>query len=178
MTMDKLLDLIPEFYYDLIARVVPGIVLIAISTPIESWANVSKQKYLPIPLTFAFLVCGYIVGFLLDAFSTAIEDFIEEILNQFKDQDNKQESIFSHLDKLDNHSTPKKPIKLLAELSLLRVLLTGWLIIGISWCLLGSHYQFRGNVALYLIILTLLFTTYRKWYICTKKRIMKLCRKK
>lgn len=179
--MDKLLDLIPEFYYDLIARVIPGIVLIAISTPFEAWEDVPKQKDLPVHFAFAFLVCGYIVGFLLDAFSTAIEGFIEERLNNNNnddDQNNGQESLFSLLDQLENNSTAKKPIKLLAELSLLRVLLTGWLIIGTSWCLRGSHYEFRGNVALYLIILIMLFTAYQKWHVCTKSRIRKICKKK
>jgi hypothetical protein len=31
--MDRLLELIPEFYYDLIARITPGTILIAVVIP-------------------------------------------------------------------------------------------------------------------------------------------------
>lgn len=162
--MDRLLELIPEFYYDLIARVIPGMVLITISIPSRYWKIILGQDDLPISKTFVLFIFSYVVGFLLDSFSTAIEGWIGD---HFRDK-----TIFSLLDKVDNHNRSKRFIKLLAELSLLRVLLTGWLIIGINWKLFIIELLFSLNNFLYFGVFLMLLTAYLKWYLCTEDRLI------
>jgi hypothetical protein len=64
--------------------------------------------------------------------------------------------------------------KLVAELTLLRVLLTGWIIIGFSWVFPIFRFPFCCNWFFYFIILVFLLTAYPKWYKCTRKRIKRI----
>jgi hypothetical protein len=166
--MDRLLELIPEFYYDLIARITPGAILIAVVIPFSSWQQFLEKDSLPISVILLFLISSYIIGFLIDAFSVTIEGFIEHYILSIKT------TIFEALDEIANESNAKRLTKLVAELTLLRVLLTGWVIIGSSWRFPIFRFPFCCNWFFYLIILVFLLTAYLKWYTCTRKRIERI----
>lgn len=161
--MDKLLELIPEFYYDLIARITPGTILIVVVIPFSSWQQFLEKDSLPISVVLLFLISSYIIGFLVDAFSVTVEGLIEPLFWKT--------TIFEELDRIANEDSAKHLTKLVAELTLLRVLLTGWIIIGLSWILPIFRFTFCFDLFFYFIILIFLITAYPKWYRCTRKRI-------
>lgn len=165
--MDRLLELIPEFYYDLIARITPGAILIVVVIPFDNWKRFIEKDGSPISVILLFLISSYIIGFLIDAFSVTVEGFIERY---FLDTT----TIFEALDGIANESSAKRLTKLVAELTLLRVLLTGWVIIGSSWIFPIFRFPFWCNRFLYFIILVFLLFGYAKWYECTRKRIERI----
>ena len=79
--LDKIIGLIPEFYFDLIARISPGtLICIALAFPIIQLETfVLKIKEIPVPLIFLFFVASYITGFLLDAVTATIEELFDRI---------------------------------------------------------------------------------------------------
>lgn len=165
--MDKIIELIPEFYYDFIARIVPASVLILILIPFDVWKDTIENSDILISLSLPYLSAIYIVGFLLDAFSVAIEELLNRILSKDK------KSIFEKLDEIKVKQSSKYFTKLIAEVALLRVLLTGWILIGISKFVsipILKH-SLSYNVFFYFTVLFFIMTSYIRWYKCTRKRI-------
>ena len=82
-----------------------------------------------------------------------------------------KKSIWKMLDEIGNIDKAKRPIKLVAELALFRVLLFGWIIVGIGWWLsFFSHPNWHSWLVFY-IALVVLIGLYMRWYWCTRKRL-------
>jgi hypothetical protein len=158
--MDKILALIPEVYYDIIARILPGIIFVLVVIPSNLWEVMSQKDILTNSALLLFLVSGYICGFVLDACSASVEAIWDK------------GRLWSKLDKIEDKDKAKasRPIKLVSEVVLLRVLLLGWLIVGLRLeIFLLSPVKY--NWFIYFIIAAILVYLYRRWYLCTMERL-------
>jgi hypothetical protein len=73
MTTDDISGLIPEIYYDLIARVAAGVSVIAVITS-PSWSQIQQLE--TVTLFIALLGVGYVVGHLLTTVSVLLNAII------------------------------------------------------------------------------------------------------
>lgn len=210
--LDKIIGLIPEFYFDLIARISPGtLICIALAFPIVQRENfVLKIKEIPVPLIFLFFVASYIIGFLLDAVTAFVEecfDYIYYALRKYiyyplsdalrkytyyplsdalrnnsknyalskNTKMSEYRTIYEDIGGIAEYANPSSIIslkKVAAELTLLRVLIAGWIIIGVR----NEYYLHQYQ--LFWIVLISLVVSYIKWFRCIKKSIAYLSRAK
>ncbi|MFM7573888.1 MAG: hypothetical protein ACKO4S_12255 [Snowella sp.] len=204
--LDKIIGLIPEFYFDLIARICPGsLICIALAFPIvQLEALVLKIKEIPVPLIFLFLVASYITGFLLDAVTAFVEEYFDSIYyalrkyiyyplsdalrsdalrNNSKNYTlrkntkiSEYRTIYEDIGGIAEYANPSSIIslkKVAAELTLLRVLIAGWIIIYVL-----NKYSLQEHPLIFLIVLISLVVSYIKWFSCIKKSIAHLSRAK
>lgn len=226
--LDKIIGLIPEFYFDLIARISPGtLICIALAFPIVQLETfVLKIKEIPAPLIFLFFVASYITGFLLDAVTAFVEecfDYIYYTLRKYtalclitlykqkskkptqqslqrktarEDPDkccicyllkkniyytltkysktSEYRTIYEDIGGIAEYANPSSIIslkKVAAELTLLRVLIAGWIIIYVL-----NKYSLQQHPLIFLIVLISLVVSYIKWFSCIKKSIAYLSR--
>jgi hypothetical protein len=131
---NKILDIVPEIFYDLISRIIPRYVIggvaillkwddirdIIIRWGVQLKDNPLAKEFLPqISLLFITLVIAYVIGLFLDVLGDMIVDNI--IINLFKLKINSNKCFSIHIDALQG---PKGAvlIKMLAELVLFRSL--------------------------------------------------------
>jgi hypothetical protein len=180
--LDKIIGLIPEFYFDLIARISPGtLICIALAFPIIQLETfVLKIKEIPVPLIFLFFVASYITGFLLDAVTATIEELFDRICYNCSLKKNSKTSeyrtIYEDIGGIAEYANPSSIIslkKVAAELTLLRVLIAGWIIIGVL-----DRYSLHQHWLIFWIVLISLIVSYIKWFCCIKKSIAYLSRTK
>ena len=67
--MDRFSSLVPEFFYDIIARVIPGVVAVAVVALAIGDASVELSAALLLPLA---AIVSYLAGFLLDVGSSIL----------------------------------------------------------------------------------------------------------
>jgi hypothetical protein len=182
--LDKIIGLIPEFYFDLIARISPGtLICITLAFPIVQLETfVLKIKEIPVPLIFLFFVASYITGFLLDAVTATIEECFDHRYYDYSLKKNSKNhalgknnktseyrTIYEDIGGIAEYANPNSIIslkKVAAELTLLRVLIAGWIIIGVL-----DKYSLHQHPFIFWIVLISLIVSYRKWFLCIKKSI-------
>jgi hypothetical protein len=177
--LDKIIDLIPEFYFDLIARISPGaLICFSLAFPIVQIETlVLKIKEIPAPLIFLFFVASYITGFLLDAVTASFEEFFDDRCTSRKNgKEFEYHTIYEDIGGIAEYANPSSVIslkKVAAELTLLRVLIAGWIIIGVL-----NKFSLHQYWCIFLIVLISLVFSYIKWFRCIKKSIVYLSRAK
>jgi hypothetical protein len=180
--LDKIIDIIPEFYFDLIARIFPGaLICIALAFPIFQLETlVSKIKDIPAPLIFLFFVASYITGFLLDAVTALFEEFFDykyTLYTSIKSgKKSEYHTIYEDIGGIAEYANPSSILslkKVAAELTLLRVLIAGWIIIGVL-----NKFSLHQYWLIFVIVLISLVLSYVKWFRCIKKSIVYLSRAK
>jgi hypothetical protein len=160
--MDKILALIPEIYYDIIARIIPGIIFILLIIPSNSWELISQEDILTNSALLLFLVSGYTCGFVLDACSALFERMWDG------------GRLWSKLDEIEDKDKAGRPIKLVAEVAQLRVLFLGWLIAGFRLeplVFIPGKFFRVPYLLVYVIVAAILFYLYYRWYQGTKTRL-------
>lgn len=118
--IDAIRSVWPEFIFDFIARICSGSAIILLSVDVD-FAIYGKLT------TFQCLICAiaaYLVGFLADKSSSAIEDVIRDLLSKIPIGGNAPTFREEGLAKIDSLSGPHRSlaVKLLAEIVLLRIL--------------------------------------------------------
>ena len=178
--LDKIIGLIPEFYFDLIARISPGtLICIALAFPIVQLETfVLKIKEIPVPLIFLFFIASYITGFLLDAVTAFVEECFDYIYYALRKNSKMSQyrTIYEDIGGIAEYANPSSIVslkKVAAELTLLRVLIAGWIIIGVL-----NKYSLHQYRLIFWIVLISLIVSYIKWFCCIKKSIAYLSRTK
>lgn len=157
--MDKLGELIPNLFYDLIARICPGILFSVFLLLDPRFQQFMHNQLQPTVLTLLFFVVSYVIGFLLDicaesgayALNLAISNFILRITNK----DIWALDIWEVMTKHGYHEDNSYTLflrKCIAELALFRSLLLAWLLLWLfEFSLLDgikNPYKFLGLVIL------------------------------
>ena len=146
--LDKIIGLIPEFYFDLIARISPGT-----------------------------LIC-IALAFLLDAVTDFVEECFDYIYYALRKNSKMSQyrTIYEDIGGIAEYANPSSIVslkKVAAELTLLRVLIAGWIIIGVL-----NKYSLHQYRLIFWIVLISLIVSYIKWFFCIKKSIAYLSRSK
>jgi hypothetical protein len=152
--MDKLSELIPEFYYDLIARVTPGAVLCAtLAWSVHQRVPIDKlDPVIGLPLA---LLVSYLAGFLLDSVSAMTLGRIaghifEKLGTRFPVW---RIDVWKHINEATANSDRAKLTKMMAERAMARSLVA---LIGGMWLFsLGpvSNFAVLANVGLLLVLI-------------------------
>jgi hypothetical protein len=177
--LDKIIDLIPEFYFDLIARISPGaLICIALAFPIDQIeALVLKIKEMPASLILLFLIASYITGFFLDAVTASFEEFFDyKYISRKNSKASEYHTIYENIGGIAeyaNQSSITSLKKVAAELTLLRVLIAGWIIIGVL-----NKLSLHQHWLIFWTVLISLLLSYIKWFRCIKKSIVYLSKAK
>ena len=129
--MDKLTDLIPEFYYDLIARVTPGALLCAalVWSVRQRLAVAELDPVIGLPLG---LLASYLAGFLLDTASALTLGRVAPYL--FRALGKRfsiwQVDVWKHINETRSDGHRAKLVKMMAERAMARSLVT---LVTVMW---------------------------------------------
>ena len=129
--VEKTASLIPEFYYDLLARILPGGMFYACAD--YAWWGVLHQPRTLLESFFVVAAC-YVIGFIIDLAG----DLILVKLNKH----NAVKNVLNALPQVKNPQIVNLLVKMCAEVVLLRSLL---LISSIFFCFLYQHTFLRHS---------------------------------
>lgn len=164
--MDKLGELIPNLFYDLIARICPGILFSAFISLDSRFQFLKLSQVQPTILVVLFFVGSYIIGFLIDivaesaaysvnlAICYSIRHFIKkdvwtldtwEVMAKYDYQEDSRYTLFIR--------------KCLAELALFRSLFFAWLLL---WLFQASLLNSISSFQRLLVFAILGFAVFRR----------------
>ena len=101
--LDKLAHVVPEFFFDIIARVVPGAVFLLLCL----W-HLAGEK-LDFGTTMGVLFAAYVIGICADVLSSVVQSVIESVLNRLNLTSYVQDSAIWGTD-LRQDRIPTKPL--------------------------------------------------------------------
>ncbi len=132
---EKLSQLVPEFHFDLLARIIPGILFCWLYTTVPPLSGREDKEVITV---FAWLISAYFAGLLMDVLGSAITSFLKYFwidLDLWLGQTWSDQAVW---EKLDGRSSIPRIVylKILAERCLFRSLF----IIGLI-TLIGSIYN-------------------------------------
>jgi len=138
--MDKLVSLVPEIYYDLIGRIVPGSILcFLLSWSVKTELSSLKDLVGGAPMIALVLVVGYAMGLVLDMLAGTLLNWPNRgvfwVFGQLTEKQNVwQVNVWQVIASESNAERASKLRKMMAERALLRNLL----VLSIALWLLGG----------------------------------------
>lgn len=133
--MDKLGELIPNLFYDLIARICPGSLFSAVLLLDPRSQALTLNQLQPAILTLLFFIISYVVGFLLDICSESISYglniAISKSFYRYANKDVWALDVWEVMTKHGYHEDSSYVLflrKCIAELALFRSLCLAWLL--------------------------------------------------
>jgi len=169
-------NLIPEVFYDLIARVTPGVLLIAVFTwacvPVAMLAQIKEPiSNAPTLAALGLIGAGYVVGFVISASTTWIFSVVNDIGRKFVDVGWLRKNLLKFgLPQLARARDMEKQLqilaindprafarvaKMLAERSLIECLLAGLPIVAALRCHLAARTLAVSNVEIIAVMVML-----------------------
>lgn len=154
--MQSIGSLIPTIFYDLIARICPGILFFFIVVS-DSRVQPFISKLPDETSVILLVVSGYVVGFLLDVVTQAGAYLFDGLLSYVAFNLTKRSiwalDVWEVIENMEDTGHSMRMRKYMAELSLFRVLSASWLILWILQVSFVSNLTFTLNFSLLIILL-------------------------
>ena len=154
--VEKTASLIPEFYFDLIARIIPGVIFYACIT--YAWQGSSYKPGTLLESLLVLTLC-YVLGFITDLIGDLALTRLKRV--------NPVKLVLNELPKIKHPQSFNLLIKMCAEVVLLRSLLLICLmffIFSVVVNIFKTLPQYSGNLALPTFILSILLLTLFEYF--------------